>query len=106
MGSEYKRLGYVCCWPDGAPLLPDYVSKHYRKVIEQNDFPFVQLRNLRDSAATLLHKKGFDAKSIQPLLDHADASTTANIYIHSSEDDLLVLADTLENSLTRKTNAG
>lgn len=54
----------------------------------------------------LLHKKGFDAKSIQPLLGLADASTTANIYIHSQEDDLLDLANTLENSLNKKANAG
>ena len=57
-------------------------------------------------AATLLHKKGVDAKSIQPFLGHADASTTANIYIHSQEKDLLALTDTLENSLSRRTNAG
>jgi integrase len=106
MGGEYKNLGYICCWPDGSPLLPEYVTKHYKSVIEENGFPFIQLRNLRDSAATLLHKKGYDAKSIQPLLGHADASTTANIYIHSHEDDLLALADTLENSLSRKLNAG
>jgi len=106
IGESYKRLGYICCWPDGSPLLPDYVSRHYRNVIEQNGFPFVQLRNLRDSAATLLHKKGYDAKSIQPLLGHAEASTTANIYIHSHEDDLYALADTLESSLSKKSNVG
>lgn len=106
MGEGYKRLGYICCWPDGSPLLPDYVSRHYRKVIEEKGFPFVQLRNLRDSAATLLHKQGYDAKSIQPLLGHAEASTTANIYIHSHEDDLYDLADTLESSLRKTSNAG
>lgn len=106
VGSGYNRLGYICCWPDGTPLLPGYVSRHYHMVINKSSLPYVQLRNLRDSAATLLHKKGFDAKSIQPLLGHADASTTANIYIHSSEDDLYALTDTLEASLSKKSNAG
>lgn len=106
LGGGYKRLGFVCSWPDGTPILPEYMTCHYREVIHAHDFPFIQLRNLRDSAATLLHKKGFDAKSIQPFLGHADASTTANIYIHAAEDDLQHLADALEASLCQKSNAG
>ena len=105
-GAAYNRQGYICCWEDGTPILPEYVSRHYLQTVRKSQLPYVQLRNLRDSAATILHKRGFDAKSIQPLLGHADASTTANIYIHFSADDLQTLAEEMETALCGSKGAG
>ena len=53
----------------------------------------------RDSAVTILHKRWLDAKSIQPLLRHADASTTAKIYNHFGADHLQTLAVEMETAL-------
>lgn len=106
IGAAYKRDGFVCCWPDGSPVLPEYATRHYREVIAAHGFPFVALRNLRDTAATLLHQEGFDAKSIQGLLGHADASTTANIYIHSATDDLVSMAAMMDKLTCSKQRTG
>ncbi|MBS5704383.1 MAG: site-specific integrase [Butyricicoccus pullicaecorum] len=101
-GSEYKDNGFVCCWTDGSPLRPDYISNHYKKVILKKGFRFVRLKNLRNTAATVLHNQGFDVKNIQGLLGHADVQTTANIYVCFDEQNMHGMVDTLSDALRPK----
>lgn len=102
LGADYHNNDFVCCWDNGLPLRPDYVTNHYKSVIVENGFRFVSLRNLRDTAATMLHKSGFDVKSIQGFLGHADVSTTANIYVHFDNQDMSKMADTIGDAIKKK----
>lgn len=94
--NAYRDWGYVCCWADGSPILPEYLSAHYRKVLKSSDLPFIQFRNLRDTVATLLHESGHDVKSIQGWLGHSDPSTTAKYYVHFQDADMMRMAQTME----------
>lgn len=101
-GPAYQNHQLVCCWPDGSPLRPDYVTYHYKRIIQKSDLRFVNLKNLRDTAATVLHNNGFDVKCIQGLLGHADVSTTANIYVHFDNLDMSPMANAMDNILRKK----
>lgn len=96
LGESYHTSDYVCCWDDGSPILPEYLTRHYRKKLSESDLPQIQLRNLRDSCATLLHQNGFDVKNIQNWLGHADPDTTARIYVHFQDANMTQMAESLE----------
>ena len=102
IGAAYRNDGFVCCWPDGSPIRPDYATKHFAKVLKKNNLPPLQFRNLRDTAATLLHRQGFDVRSIQGWLGHADPSTTASIYVHFGNEDMTDMATAMNNIFSSK----
>ena len=102
IGAAYRNDGFVCCWPDGSPIRPDYATKHFAKVLKKSNLPPLQFRNLRNTSATLLHQQGFDVKSIQGWLGHADPSTTASIYVHFGEQDMNSMATAMNGILTSK----
>ena len=97
--SAYHDGNFVCCWPDGSPILPEYLSRHYREMLSKSDLPFIQFRNLRDTCATLLHQNGFDVKDIQGWLGHADPDTTARVYVHFQDANLSKMAQSMEQTL-------
>lgn len=78
----------------------------YQQPLQKGDFEkgfrFVRLKNLRNTAATVLHNQGFDVKNIQGLLGHADVQTTANIYVCFDEQNMHGMVDTLSDALRPK----
>ena len=81
-GSFYKENEYVFKWADGVPLRPDFLTRKFKKLLEQNNMPDIRFHDLRHSCASLLASSGFQLKDIQEWLGHADIGTTANIYAH------------------------
>ena len=73
----------VCSWHDGCPLSPDYISHHFKLLLEKNKLPHIRFHDLRHTAGSLLLEDGVDIKTIQEFLGHSQASTTTNIYLHS-----------------------
>ena len=72
----------MCCFEDGSPLRPDYISREFERVCRRAALPRIRFHDLRHSVATLLLQQGFSLKQIQDWLGHADISTTANVYAH------------------------
>lgn len=73
---------YVCLDKYGEIIKPDYVTHRFEKLILDNGLRKIRFHDLRHSCATLLLSLGFDMKSIQEWLGHANIQTTANIYAH------------------------
>jgi len=80
--NDYVDSRYVCTMFDGTPIKPDYVSHHFRLVLEKNGLPIVRFHDLRHSSASYLKYLGFDLKDIQTWIRHADLRTTMNLYTH------------------------
>ena len=81
-GKKYRKTDYVCCFEDGTPLRPDYISREFGRVCPNAALPRIRFHDLRHSVATLLLQQGFSLKQIQEWLGHADIATTANVYAH------------------------
>lgn len=92
-GKSYMDSDYVFTWADGKLIQPDFVSKKFKKLLKKHNLPGIHFHNLRHTTASILVQKGFDIKSIQLWLRHANVKTTLNIYAHVSEDAKQVIAN-------------
>lgn len=81
-GKSYIQTDYVFKWADGHSISPDYVSKHFRKLLAKNGLPHIRFHELRHSCASLLLNEGFTLKDVQEWMGHSDIKMTANIYGH------------------------
>lgn len=90
LGSVYHDNDYIFKHEDGSLYYPDYPSKAFRKIIKRHpDLPQgITLHGLRASCVSILvHEGGFDLKSIQNWVGHADINTTLKIYTKVKNDD-------------------
>lgn len=83
-GSSYNKdyLDYICVNPQGMLIRPDYISQHFKLLLEKNNLKHIRFHDLRHSCASLLLSSGVQMKSIQEWMGHSNFSTTANIYAH------------------------
>ncbi len=81
-GEDYIKNDYVFKWENGEPYNPDYITRRFGQLLEENDMPHIRFHDLRHSCASYLVSNGFQLKDIQEWLGHADIDTTANIYAH------------------------
>ena len=90
--EEYKRLfgstydmefsEYVCVWPNGKLIPPDFVTRHFTVILRKNNLRRIRFHDLRHTCASLLVASGIPMKMIQEWLGHSAFQTTANLYSH------------------------
>ncbi len=79
-GSEYKDFNLVCCWPDGSPLDPDWISCNFKKFIKSLGLK-VRLHDTRHSHVTLLTEMRISDKEVQDRVGHV-TMVMKNRYTH------------------------
>ena len=78
-GDCYHPTDYICRWPDGRPLEPDFVTRKFGKVLRDATLPMIRFHDMRHTTASILLSLGFSIKDIADWLGHSDIGTTANI---------------------------
>lgn len=82
-GNSYQNKdGYILVDAEGKLIVPDRVTKTFRKLLERNNLKKIRFHDLRHSCASLLLANGVNMKEIQAWLGHSNWNTTANIYSH------------------------
>lgn len=83
-GKSYctEYLEYIYLDPVGKLIRPDFVTQHFRLMLEKKNCRKIRFHDLRHSCASLLFSHGVSLKEIQEWLGHSNISTTANIYTH------------------------
>ncbi len=87
LDAKYKYIDLVCIRPNGAFISQNSISSICRAIAKRvaglENFHFHKLRH---TYTTNLLDSGVSVKDVQELLGHADATTTMNIYAHSSDE--------------------
>ncbi|HTJ66719.1 MAG TPA: tyrosine-type recombinase/integrase [Actinospica sp.] len=97
--------GYVFTRPDGRPLHPGYVLRHFHTLSDHADVPRCTVHDLRHLAATISITEGVPLTVVSKTLRHSTLSTTANIYSHLTAQAARDAVDTIDNTLTRADRA-
>ena len=80
--SEYNDENFVCCWEDGRPIRPDYITQTFKKIIRHGNFLDVSFHDLRHTHATLQLLKGVNPKIVSERLGHSRINMTLDTYSH------------------------
>lgn len=78
--------GLVFCLEDGTPLHRRNVLRWFQDALEREGLPHRGLKELRHTAASLLHAQGASARDVMETLGHSDVRVTLNVYTHLFED--------------------
>lgn len=81
-GNSYlNKENYVCVKMDGSLILPDTLSKKFKKFLKDNNLREIRIHDLRHSVATILLNNGANLREVQDNMGHSNVSTT-EIYTH------------------------
>ncbi len=97
-GRQLSEDDFVFLRADGTLPDPRYVSKVFRRIVEQAGLPLIRLHDLRHTCATLLRKHGRSIEEISQALGHASEVVTATVYNHWKGNSRAV-ADTMDSIL-------
>ena len=97
--------GYVFTRPDGRPLHPAYVLRHFHTLADRAGVPRCTVHDLRHLSATISITEGVPLTVVSKTLRHSTLSTTANIYSHLTAQAARDAVDTIESTLTRADHA-
>ena len=81
-GPDYQLSGFINTWPDGRPIVTEYVGKQFKKFVEENGLPVIRFHDLRHSHATELLKAGVNPKIVSERLGHSSIRITLDTYSH------------------------
>jgi integrase len=99
-----RPTDFVFCRPDGSPFNPDVLRKDVLyPTLDRLNIPRPKgaagFHAFRHSAATMVNAETGNLKLTQKFLGHANVSTTADIYTHTSEAMEREAATALEKSI-------
>ena len=95
--SENQKGEFVFHTKSGNMLNRNNIDRMLKLMVERSGIEQQPtLHDLRHTYASELIRNGVDMKTVQTVLGHSDISTTMNIYVHKSDDDLDILRNILE----------
>ncbi|MER8114772.1 site-specific integrase [Streptomyces sp. NPDC094031] len=81
-GSLRQGSGHVFTRPDGHPIEPATLTRHFNTLLREARLRPIRFHDLRHSTATLLLEQGVELVVIKELLGHAHIGVTATVYAH------------------------
>jgi integrase len=79
-GPAWIESRLVFTRENGAPLHPEYVTRHFERLARDAGLPPVRLHDLRHGAATLALARGAGLKTVSEMLGHSTITITADTY--------------------------
>lgn len=90
---------FVCKDNFGKLVTPNFITDHFKIVVDNNNLRHLRFHDLRHSCASLLVANGISMKAIQEWLGHSTFNVTANYYSHLDYGSKIVSADTISKVL-------
>jgi integrase len=80
LGLDPDAVTAVFTRADGELVHPDYVTRHFARLIRAAGLPPIRVHDLRHGAATLALASGVELKVVQEMLGHSSITITADTY--------------------------
>jgi integrase len=80
LGLDPEAVTAVFTQADGQLVHPDYVTRHFARLIKAAGLPPIRVHDLRHGAATLALASGVEMKVVQEMLGHSSITITADTY--------------------------
>lgn len=99
-GNRYKESDYIFTWQDGRSFSPDYLSKHFKKMIAKSTTldKRLHLHNLRASCVSILAHKGVSLSDIALWIGDS-VETTTKYYLRTCSENQLQTGLAMANVL-------
>ena len=79
---DTNYLDFVFVNDMGTLFKPDYITRHFRELLQKNNLKVIRVHDLRHTCATMLCRRKISLRDIQLWLGHSTYQTTADIYTH------------------------
>ena len=97
LGVNWENvLDLVFITPTGRPLHRRNVLRWFQQLLEREGLPIRGIKELRHTAASLLHSQGLSPREIADLLGHSDVRITLEVYTHMFEEGKRRAADRMD----------
>ncbi len=90
---DTNYLDFVFVNDMGTLFKPDYITRHFRELLQRNNLKVIRVHDLRHTCATMLCRQKISLRDIQLWLGHSTYQTTADIYTHLDYRDKLNTAN-------------
>ncbi len=81
-GAAYVDSGRVFSKENGEDLIPDHITRLFRRLIDQAGVRVIRLHDLRHGAASLQIAAGTDIAVVSKMLGHSTVALTSDTYGH------------------------
>ena len=79
---DTNYLDFIFVNDVGTLFKPDYITRHFRELLQKNNLKVIRVHDLRHTCATMLCRQKISLRDIQLWLGHSTYQTTADIYTH------------------------
>lgn len=90
---DTNYLDFVFVNDLGTLFKPDYITRHFKELLQRNNLKVIRVHDLRHTCATMLCRQKISLRDIQLWLGHSTYQTTADIYTHLDYRDKLNTAN-------------
>lgn len=90
---DTNYLDFVFVNDMGTLFKPDYITRHFKELLQRNNLKVIRVHDLRHTCATMLCRRKISLRDIQLWLGHSTYQTTADIYTHLDYRDKLHTAN-------------
>lgn len=97
-GNAYNPNDLICCRLSGEFITTNFLDKHFKAALIENDLPVIRFHDLRHTNATIMIENNVPIKVVSSRLGHASTNITMDTYAHLTHSMQQNCADVLENS--------
>lgn len=83
VGDQWVDEGYVFTQWNGKPMNPDSVTSWFKSFVLRHELPYLSIKGLRHTNATLQIAGGTPLTTVAARLGHANTNTTSRVYAHA-----------------------
>lgn len=99
-----QKVGFIFCNENGKPIRPDYLTKQFKRLLEDNGLPSIRFHDLRHTFATIAYSLRIPDLVISTMMGHKSTKVTRDIYTHITSPQLLTATSLIDGIINEGIN--